>query len=170
MELFSNERDKIWQRARQELLENNPNTFVYYSEMPHFSNELSISLEKSNVGEFSIITKWWDKHHDFKKYNQLGFSNLDRLRILEKSRILTTIEKDSLQNILEKLESVTLPDSIEEKGLIVLDGCEYKLIFKIKEVQREYNWKIANYNYSVIEDIIRFLTEKSSLQEFQKVE
>jgi hypothetical protein len=167
MEQFSNEINAIRQRAKQELLENTFNTYILYSEIPHFSSEFSVSIKKNDTEALEITTKWWDKHDDIQKYHQLGLLNLDRLRILEKTRILTVVEKDLLQNILEELELVELPNSIENKEVIVLDGCEYELILNTKNIQKIYNWRIANHNYVVIEKIIRFLVENSNLQKFQ---
>jgi len=170
MELLSNDMSKIWQRAREELSERCSNTWVFYTEIPHFHNEFSIFVEEDESNHFKMVTRFWDKIYDLKKYQQLGILNLDRLRIVEKTLFFSEKQNERFLELLKILQSKGLPERMEDEDILVLDGCEYKLYFSNPLIQKEYRWRIANRNYAVIEGIVSFLLENNSLQEFEKPE
>ena len=163
MERFSNQFSELLNQVKKELLfldiRKEETCVANYSAHPSFSSgHISVFLIYNEFNKnYRLIKKNWDNEYDRSRF-LTGVYNLDRLRITTTTVELSNGQQKEWENIIDKI--TTVPETLETKNYILLDGTEFKLMLKIKNVQKTYQWKVPTEDLEHLNPIIEFLCTK----------
>ncbi|WP_294282884.1 hypothetical protein [uncultured Chryseobacterium sp.] len=147
MERLSNSVEAVIHEAEIEIgnfdLKDGEKTIVYLSELPSISGfPYKIIVVQNSEGTICSRFRQWDTAYNFKQWTS-GIYNLDRLRIITAEKVLSETDTTILEEELLKLENIKLPESIENKKAMVLDGSEWKFGIRLANKNIEYTWRTA---------------------------
>ncbi len=171
MERFSTNYQDLMTQVRHELLtvnlRENENVVVRYSELPWFAGgQFSVSLLAAGDNQpFRLVRQSWDHAYDLKRFS-LGVYNLDRLCLKQQ---LIDLSESQQQEALALINSlVQLPDTLDAKDYLVLDGIAYQLTLKTQRATKDYTWKVATAAITVFAPLLRFLTRTLPEEEVRR--
>jgi hypothetical protein len=67
-------------------------------------------------------------------------------------------QQRELEGIISEIKII--PETLESEGYILLDGIEYELTIKIKDVDKNFKWKIATEDLQYLTPLIDFVRYK----------
>jgi hypothetical protein len=161
MERFSNEYVNLIKQVKKELstldMYKTEDCLFMYSETPSFSaGHFSLFLiDDKPTGERKLFKKTWDNEYDLNRFSS-GIYNLDRLCIKTRGIAFSSNQQIEYERILNNIRFI--PEDLEAKGYLLLDGTQYELGIRIKNTFKKYEWKLATKEFDYFKPLIEFLT------------
>jgi hypothetical protein len=131
---------------------------VKYMELPSFpGGQICFCFVEDKLqNSYELIEKTWDSEYDMKRFSA-GVYNLDRLCIRARAIQLSREKQAEFQNIIQQIISV--PESLERKDYILLDGTEHELQISTDKIEKHYKWKLATEDIVHFERLIEFVKQ-----------
>lgn len=157
MERFTNDYQQLLNEVKRELLapalRPPEELLVSYLELPWFAGgQLAWHLAHDPLArQHRLVWLAWDAAYDLGRFATRVY-NLDRLRYWQHTCLLTAPQQQQLAAIMAAL---TLPDTLEQTGYIMLDGVEYEL----KLPAAHLRWRLANDHFTQVKPLLDFLKD-----------
>lgn len=161
MERISNSLEELRKSAKFEIenfdLKPEEKVIAYFSEFPSIAGfPYKIVLVESDNGTIFSKFRQWDTKYDFDRWDQ-GIYNLDRLRILSETKILSESDTNIFRKWLFELDSEELPQSIKDEKAIVLDGSDWEFGICLENTKVDYQWKAVTNAIDLFVPIIELM-------------
>ena len=160
MERLSNNYQDLINQVSQEFkiveLKEGEDLLISYSEIPWFpGGQFCISVVSTKKdNQLRLIKQSWDNEYDLNRFSS-GVYNLDRLCIKTIDITISETQQNLLTDIINSISQV--PDTLNDKNYIVLDGIEYHLTLSTNYTDKEYQWKVPTKDIQHFEPLIDFL-------------
>ena len=167
MERLSNNYQDLIDQVSQEFkiveLKEGEGLLISYSEIPWFpGGQFCISVVSTKKdNQLRLIKQSWDNEYDLNRFSS-GVYNLDRLCIKTIDITISKTQQNLLTDIINSIPQV--PNTLNDKSYIVLDGIEYHLTLSINNTDKEYQWNVPTKDIQHFEPLIYFLLTNANCQ------
>ena len=133
---------------------------TYFSEFPSIAGfPYKIVFIQNPEGTLFSRFRQWDTEYDFTRWDK-GIYNLDRLRILTEEKVLAGPDLENLKKNLLDLQTISLPQTLQNEKAIVLDGSDWAFGICFGTIEVNYQWKAAKEAIEIFVPIIELMQKQ----------
>lgn len=164
MESISNDIQALMNEAEPEIenfrLKSGEKIIAYLSELPTIKGfPYKIILVEQPDGIVYSAFRQWDTAYNLSQWT-LGIYSLERLKIINDEKILSTTDTAILREQFSLLEQIKLPESISDEKAIILDGSEWKLGISLPDKNVDYTWKASTEDINLLVPVIELMRKQ----------